>query len=54
MTTVLNTPLVVAASLIDIAALLYVGIVVGGAQWYRFFVAGERMASAVSAGRAIS
>ena len=33
MTTELNTPLVVAASLIDIAALLYIGIVVGGAQW---------------------
>lgn len=46
-----NTPLVVAACLSAIAALLHVGIVIGGAQWYRFFGAGERMASAAAAGR---
>lgn len=46
-----NTPLVVAAALSAIAALLHVGIVLGGAPWYRFFGAGERMASAAAAGR---
>ena len=46
-----NTALVVAAALSAIAALLHVGIVIGGAQWYRFFGAGERMASAAAAGR---
>ncbi len=46
-----NTPLVIAACLSAIAALLHVGIVVGGAPWYRFFGAGERMASAAAAGR---
>ncbi len=46
-----NTPLVVAACLSAVAALLHVGIVIGGAPWYRFFGAGERMASAAAAGR---
>ena len=45
-----NTPLVVAACLSAIAALLHVGIVIGGAPWYRFFGAGEGMASAAAAG----
>ena len=51
MLTEANTPLVVAAAFSAIAALLHVGIVVGGAPWYRFFGAGERMASAAAAGR---
>ncbi len=46
-----NTPLLVAAFLSAIAALLHVGIVVGGAPWYRFFGAGERMAASAAAGR---
>ena len=46
-----NTPLVVAAAFSAVAALLHVGIVIGGAQWYRFFGAGERMALASAAGR---
>lgn len=45
-----NTPLLIAACLSAIAALLHVGIVFGGAPWYRFFGAGERMASAAAAG----
>lgn len=51
MPTAYNTALVVAACLSAIAALLHVGIIVGGASWYRFFGAGERMASAAAAGR---
>lgn len=46
-----NTPLIVAAAFSAIAALLHVGIVIGGAQWYRFFGAGEPMALAAAAGR---
>lgn len=46
-----NTPLVIAAAFSAIAALLHVGIVIGGAPWYRFFGAGERMASAAATGR---
>ena len=46
-----NLALIVAATLSGIAALLHVGIIIGGAPWYRFFGAGERMARAASAGR---
>jgi hypothetical protein len=46
-----NTWLIVAAGLSAVAALLHVAIIVGGAQWYRFFGAGERMALAAAAGR---
>ena len=46
-----NIALVVAACLSAVAALLHVGIVIGGAQWYRFVGAGERMACAAAAGR---
>ena len=46
-----NTPLIVAAAFSAIAALLHVGIVIGGAPWYRFFGAGERMTCAAAAGR---
>lgn len=46
-----NVVLIVAASLSAIAALLHVGILIGGAAWYRFFGAGERMALAADAGQ---
>jgi uncharacterized protein YhhL (DUF1145 family) len=46
-----NILLIIAALLSGIAALLHVGIVFGGAAWYRFFGAGERMATAAAAGR---
>lgn len=51
MVTALNTWLIIAAVLSAIAALLHVAIVMGGASWYRFFGAGEQMASAAAAGR---
>lgn len=46
-----NLLLVVAACLSAFAALLHLGIIVGGGPWYRFFGAGERLASAAEAGR---
>lgn len=46
-----NTWLIVGAILSSIAALLHGLIVWGGAPWYRFFGAGEAMASAAAAGR---
>jgi hypothetical protein len=51
MTITYNAALVLAACLSAVAALLHVAIIVGGAPWYRFFGAGERMASAAAAGR---
>ena len=51
MTTEPNALLVFAAFLSALAALLHVGIIIGGPPWYRFFGAGERMASAAAAGR---
>jgi hypothetical protein len=50
MTIAQNTPLLIGATLSAIASLLHVCIIFGGAQWYRFFGAGERMASAATAG----
>jgi hypothetical protein len=47
-----NIALVIGAGLSAIASLLHVGIIIGGAPWYRFFGAGERMAVAAAAGRA--
>lgn len=47
-----NSWLIAAAALSAVAALLHVAIVFGGAPWYRFFGAGESMASAAEAGRA--
>jgi len=47
-----NPWLIVAAALSGVAALLHVAIVLGGAPWYRFFGAGEGMASAAESGRA--
>lgn len=49
--TQINTALVVGAILSGIAALLHVAIILGGAKWYRFFGAGERMAVAAESGR---
>lgn len=42
-----NIPLVIGACLSAIAAILHVMIIVNGAEWYRFFGAGETMARAV-------
>lgn len=46
-----NNALIIAACLSAVAALLHVGIVLGGPAWYRFFGAGEGLASAAAAGR---
>jgi len=46
-----NLYLIIAAVLSGIAAILHVAIIIGGARWYRFFGAGERMARAAEAGR---
>ncbi len=46
-----NATLVVAAGLSGLASLLHVLIIGGGAPWYRFFGAGERLAQAAAAGR---
>jgi hypothetical protein len=51
MTSTPNVFLIVAAGLSAVAALLHVGIIFGGASWYRLFGAGERMASAAAKGR---
>lgn len=51
MTSHYNAMLVLAGCLSAVAALLHVGIILGGAPWYRFFGAGERFASASAAGR---
>lgn len=47
----LNPMLVLAAGLSAVAALLHLMIILGGAPWYRFFGAGERLARAAEAGR---
>lgn len=46
-----NDWLLVAALLSAVAALLHIAIVFGGASWYRYFGAGEDMATAAEAGR---
>lgn len=46
-----TTWLALGAALSAIAGLLHLCIVVGGAPWYRFFGAGERMARAAQAGK---
>jgi hypothetical protein len=51
MQTAVNTPLAAGALLSAIAALLHLGIIVGGPAWYRFFGAGERLARAAEQGR---
>lgn len=50
--TSVNLTLMVGSCLSAVAALLHIGIIIGGATWYRFFGAGERMARAADAGRA--
>ena len=47
----LNIPLAIGALLSAVAALLHLGIIVGGPDWYRFFGAGERFAKAAEQGR---
>ena len=47
----LDPMLVLAAGLSAVAALLHLLIILGGAPWYRFFGAGERLARAAEAGR---
>lgn len=44
--------LIVGAALSTMAAIMHLCVIVGGAPWYRFFGAGERMVRAASAGRA--
>lgn len=46
----MNKYLIVGGILTAIAALLHLGIIVGGANWYRFFGAGEKMAQMAEAG----
>ena len=46
-----NLALVVAACRSAIAAILHLGVIVNGADWYRFFGAGEAMARAAEQGR---
>jgi hypothetical protein len=46
-----NVALVVAGCLSAIAAILHLAIIVQGAEWYRFFGAGEAMARAAAQGR---
>jgi hypothetical protein len=48
-----NTALTVGGALSCLAALLHIAVIVGGADWYRFFGAGERMAAQAAAGSAI-
>jgi hypothetical protein len=47
-----NSALIVGAALSASAVLMHLCVIVGGASWYRFFGAGERMARAASARRA--
>ena len=42
--------LMVGGALTGVAALLHVGIIIGGPDWYRFFGAGERMARLAESG----
>jgi hypothetical protein len=37
-------PLILAGSLSFVAAILHIGVILGGSSWYRFFGAGEEMA----------
>ena len=46
-----NPWLVTAAGLSAVASLLHVGIIFGGASWFRFFGAGERFARAAERGQ---
>lgn len=46
----MNKSLVIAGGLSAIASVLHIGIIIGGASWYRFFGAGEEMASMAERG----
>ena len=45
--------LIAAAGLSALAALLHIGVILGGPSWYRFFGAGEEMAQAAERGSAM-
>lgn len=51
MTNEYNMALVIGAGLSLLAALMHVGVIVGGPSWYRLFGAGERFVRAAQAGR---
>jgi hypothetical protein len=51
MQSAVNIPLAIGAALSAIAALLHLGIIAGGPDWYRFFGAGEQFARAAAQGR---
>ena len=42
-----NIPLMIGGTLSVLASLLHIGIIIGGADWYRFFGAGETLARLV-------
>lgn len=44
--------LMLGAGLSSIAAIMHIGIIFGGGDWYRFFGAGEQMAQAAESGKA--
>lgn len=46
-----NLALVIGAGLSLLAALMHVGVILGGPAWYRLFGAGDRMVHAAEAGR---
>ncbi|MBB3120013.1 hypothetical protein [Pseudoduganella violacea] len=46
-----NVALLLGAALSALAALLHLGIILGGPSWYRFFGAGERMATMAQQGK---
>lgn len=46
----LNPPLVIAGTLSFLASITHIIIIFGGAQWYRFFGAGEEMATLAEQG----
>ncbi|MCJ9428631.1 hypothetical protein [Kordiimonas marina] len=50
MTARANRPLLVAGALSALAALLHIGVIFGGPDWYRFFGAGEEMAQMAAKG----
>ncbi len=45
-----NLLLIIGGVLSFLAALLHIGIIIGGASWYRFFGAGEKMATMAETG----
>jgi putative oxidoreductase len=47
-----NKPLIIAGILSMLAAILHIGVIIGGPAWYRFFGAGEGMARMAEKGMA--